>query len=450
MSLTTTMGVELTWVPQALQIALDRGAGFDPQEAPGESNLTNALAIIMRTLITAKNIPTYRNAYVDPGCVEIATKPYKKLSSLLSVYRRLNREAVAIGLTPTAEYTGGGGAHIHTGIIGDTNAERDMYVKRMMLFAAMNPWMCWATLNVVDDINAKPISREMLVPVERESLSEQDLINRVQRRERNLIEGVNELHIANIWGDTERNRYWRRIYENNVNDARTMLISARKALHALRMRLKAETDGPTNHIPVSKICYGGNKDHMVRHTRYGQNGTIEFRSFEMGDEAKLKRNIILANAICRYVERWDITEYNPNELMSGAQIRALKWSQAKAGWLGMLDTLGLDRADYREETAQIARRWRFARGEKINPTAADEHSSRAAPQTDHGQLAAMHRADREREQTVAATRAQARWERRQERGGRRPVYGPSATLDGVPVTCSLFAGRCDDSYSMAA
>lgn len=306
MSLTTTMGIELTYIPAAIQIALDRGATFEPSSAPGESALIDAFARLMSNIVKAKNIPTHKGVHTDPGCVEIPTKPYRKLTSLINVARRLRREAEALGMVTEAAYTNGGGAHIHTGLIGDSEQERQMYAKRMMLFAAMNPWLCWATLNVNDDINAKPICAHHLQQSrygEDEEESEENFIERLEFEIKHLIEEEKALHYLGAW--TNEYRQYRN--KNDVRRAQREVMEWRKLLYNYR---KVNRNKGVWNRQVSAIQYIGNKDHMVRLTTYGQYGTAEFRCFEMGDEAKLKRNIILANAICNYVERWDITKYN--------------------------------------------------------------------------------------------------------------------------------------------
>ena len=418
MSLTTTMGIELTYVPAMYQVALNRGATFEPEYAPMESDVNCALARLMQHLIRAKKIPVWGEATTDPGCVEIRTKPYRKLSTLLSIARRLRREAEELGLVVQADYSSGGGAHIHTGIIGSDNKERSMYSKRMMLFAAMNPWLAWATLNTVDDINAKPLTRQHLSRRNRYSdNNDEDTVEHCESHIKSYAHVVARetayMHRADRWCE----RVYRERGARDVLAAQTYLMMWKMRLIRLRSKsAKAETDM----LSVESIQYTGDKDDMVRITDYGDNGTIEFRCFEMGGEDKLKRNIILANAICNYVEKWDITEYNSNDVMSGEQMRAIKWSEAKRGWLNMLAMLGLDPADYRNETAQIAHRWRYSmRDYNQHPTAVDVLGALQQRTTDGREQAdlAEHEARLAAEQVA---RARARYERRQNRRAPRP------------------------------
>lgn len=357
MSLTTTMGIELTYVPKAVQIAKDRGAVFDNESAPGERDLLDGYHILMWYLVRAKKIPVY-SVSRDPGVVEIPTMPYRKISSLLSVARRLRIEAEAIGLSTELDYTGGGGAHIHTGLIGEDYEARELYKKRMALYVALNPWFTWATVGVTDYCNAAPITRAELLHEKSDGVAElRYLINNARA---DIAAGEKREH-SRI--------HYSRFHENNMLGRRSALRSLMKKLLAEIKRDEVST------TPIDTISYIGDKDHALRFTDYGDNGTAEFRCFEMGDEAKLKRNIILANAICSFVEKWEINEFNLKDVMDATQLEQVTWGQAKRGWLAMLEQLDLDPEEYREETAQLAYRWRVARELGESPCAVDESRS---------------------------------------------------------------------------
>ena len=422
MSLTTTMGVELTYVPKAVQLAINRGATFDTSSAPGESSLLDGFCHLMRHMVKIKNIPTWNGVQRDPGCIEIQTRPYKRISSLTSIARRLRIEAEALGLVTDADYTGGGGAHVHTGVIGKTEEDRKAYSKRMILFGAMNPWLGWATLSVVDDINAKPIPLERLIKRdEQDGYTEQDYINLLANARQELQGKLIRLHTTRIW----QNYFSRRDFERDIMGLQPYIRRLMKELRKRNNKLVEETT-----IPVADITFCGNKDHIMRLTDYGKYGTVEFRSFEMGDEAKIKRNLVLANAICNYCERCDITKFDINAVMTAERMRAVKWSEARAGWLGMLAQLGLDPAEYRDETAQLARRWRYSREQKVDPTAVEwVRPGRATRATDDS--VARHRDEAMEAAWRGAARARARWERRQNRRGR--VAPPTV----APDDCAL-------------
>lgn len=385
MSLTTTMGIELSYVPQAIQTAFNRGATFPTQDALGERDLINGLAKLLRHMVKTKNIPTYYEVHTDPGCVEVATKPYSKLSTLLSVARRIGREAEALGLTPSADYTGGGGAHIHTGVLGDTHAEREAYKRRMLLFAAMNPWMAWACINVVDDINAGPITRSELLGIREDDWEGDDLRDNVRRTRRLVLQYTQAAHGM----DTFRREH----YTPRLHSASRKYMQARVRLLRHEKLMKAQRGNVSTTAELSNIAGACSKDKCVRVTGYGQHGTIEFRVFEMGDEAKLRRNIFLANAVCQYVERWGITKFNISDVPTATQLWNMSWREARTGWLRMLGLLGLDPAEYREETANIARRWRHWRAENGNPAGIDTPQElRSAEQADTRDLSSVQRA----------------------------------------------------------
>lgn len=408
MSLTTTMGIELTWVPKALQIAQDRGVEWEPDDIPAERSFTAAFCTIMQKLIELKNIPI-NQCHTDPGCVEVSTRPYKRISSLISVYRRLNREATALGLVATADYTGGGGAHIHTGIpFAMHSPEWNNYTRRFALWAAQNPWVAWAFLNTVDDINAEPITLDLLMGYSRMSAAQRlrsarhDLGYYTQA----IVVDERVLHTATV----QANAY--RVAEKMRGIARYQRerITIRKTI----MRLSVATSEGTRR-PISTIDFTGNKDYMVRVAGYGPNGTVEFRCFEMGDEAKIKRQIVFANAVCSYVERMECTDFDTAECFTQDQLNRMPWSVRRASFLAMLDSLGLDRTEYRRELVQIALRMRCQRP---LPRAAVRRAE-AAYSSDEG-----HDAD-----LAAASRAQARHERRQARRGRRSADATLAELD---------------------
>src|ERR1700743_2836897 len=380
MSLTTTMGLELTYVPEAVQIALNRGikATPDQMEYNGERDLLDGFQRLLKLLCEAKKIPLYGYEGVkrDPGVVEVVTRPSRKLSTLLSVARRVTREANAIGLSDYEAYTGGGGCHIHTGIIGDTSEARRQYTGRMVAFIAQNPAFAWATLDIVDDINAKPITRERLTPdpgnnLYRERANMEELI---RDQIRTIHSYSNDLHPHGHLSAFTRER----IEHYHIREVARMW-KTKKRLRDLNKKIAAMANGKTL-MPVEDINWEtiSDKHHVVRVTAYGNHGTIEFRSFEMGEEAKLKRNIILANAICRYVEKQTYTEFDLLSVPKANDMRATKWSEARRQWLELLAKLGLDPRESRDETAQIARRWRayrdsageFKRGD--NPTAVDK------------------------------------------------------------------------------
>lgn len=374
MSLTTTMGMELTYVPAAVQVAINRGAKFKPCEAEhnGETQLIKGYVSLLNSLVQAKKIPVYSGAHHDPGVVEIATKPYAKLSTLLSVARRIGREATALGLSPKEVYSGGGGCHIHTGVIGATQDERAAYIKRMFVFMAQYPAFAWATSSTGDDINATPIPRQLIMGGTETDTQDTliELENSFLMYQADIIRNTNALHMADSWAYDSDKRYHALNHERYTKN----LNKIRRKLAAARARAKVATSKTPTVIPLETVTFDGGKTYVIRSTYYGKQGTIEFRSFEMGSEAKLKRNIILANAICRYVEKQTYTTFDASTIMDAKQMHAMKWSEAKAQWLGLLVKLGLNPNEYREDTAQLAIRWRAYR-----PSLGEDYSQGSNP-----------------------------------------------------------------------
>jgi hypothetical protein len=367
MKLVTTMGMELTYVCAAVQVALNRGAKFTPDAAEyhGETALLEGFQRLLLSLVSAKGIETYNGVQSDPGVVEVPTKPYTKMADIIRVARALRKEAEAIGLSVHEEYTGGGGAHIHTGLIGKTETERVNYARRMMVWAAQNPWFAWATLDVIDEKNARPIPRHKLLEGDDQNLTErlEAATNSLAMAQRNAVGYTEQMHA--FWKDDE----WRRDrYERYAVTEQRDAMRYRKEVITLRRLLAAQKSGDLRDI--TSIEFRGGKGYMFNRTFIGGPGTIEFRSFEMGYEDKLKRNIILANAVCKYVAAQTYTTVDVTTVMTGEVMKAMTWSAARKGWLDMLATLGLDPMDFREETARIAQRWRFYRTIQKNPTSA--------------------------------------------------------------------------------
>src|SRR5574340_1006465 len=274
------------------------------------------------------------------------------MSQLLSVYRRLNREATALGLISTADYTGGGGAHIHTGIPYRGGKERATYVNHFVLWGAQNPWVAWAFLNVVDDINAEPITLDGLIGQSPGSELE-GLRDEFEYATHAVNVYTKELHDA-------RNREIRSISNcvKRVEFKQRYRMGLFKRIKLLERAKSAIT------VPLSRVYAPACKDLMLRETSYGKNGTIAFRCFEMGDEAKIKRQIIFANAVCDYVDKMTCTEFAVTTCYTQEQLDRMPWSKRRAGFLTMLDSLGLDRTEYRRELVQIALRMRYQRAEK--------------------------------------------------------------------------------------
>lgn len=380
--LATTMGIELSYVPAVIQTLYDQDVHFDesrenenysPQE---ERAVCRGLAQALRLLLDRRGIK-HHDCHDDCNCVEVSTNPYRSAEKLINTARKVRIEAERIGLYPSLPYTIGGGAHIHTGIIGRDKKERKAYSCRMFVFAAKNPWLCWAFAHPNDDINSLPLHRECLT--DRNTLAES-----IRLCQQEIEDRINEIVRLQRQLHKNRNKYF--IYDNYYLGAlaynRERLIEHKKILRNLKAKVVEN-----NIISLGRIYPTFDKDHVLRLTSYGKHGTIEFRAFEMGDEDQLLRQIKVADAIVRYVSQQTYTEVDINELPTAADLQAMTARDRRRGFVTMLRTLGLRPQDYREESARITARARLERAE----------------------------------QAVSDTtviRAQARWQRRQRRHSR--------------------------------
>lgn len=444
MKLATTMGVELTYVPAALQILADEGITLPDNYGGPQHDLTSGFVGLMRRIVEHKNIPTYRGVLSDPGVVEIPTKPYQKLSELMTVIRSLNKEAENIGLLPGAQFQSGGGAHIHTGTVGKTPEARYDYARRAIIFASMNPWLAWATAGTGDDINSQPIPRHMLRNVASLREVQNDIANYEQEISiyKTRIAGFEkQAHEAkDEYVRTHYNRY-RESDVRRIKGFRKMIIELRKT------EAKLLTENATPVVLIDQLNIGTGKGYMFNYTGH----TVEMRCFDMGDASYLKKNILLANAIVKYVSKQDYTEINLDWLPTGEQIRNMTWRQARMGFVGMLHTLGLNPDDWREYVAQIAIRWRMAKINGMKP-----NSCALAP-TDVGPTRAQEiAATAERFANRARNRAIARHDRnvaRRERIAARLAYREALAAGLITQASTVMpepAGEVDEAAAIEA
>jgi len=384
MKLATTMGVELTFSPAILDRQIKR---FKGEKVFGkaachvnDSDLCSAFATMLRRVLEHKKIPHY-GCSMDPSVVEVPTKPYINSAKLHSAMRRIMREASMMDLNPVVDWMAGGGAHIHTGVLfGRDRNKREAYKARMNAFAAMNPWLAWAHLNVVDDINAEPMSTQTLFS-RANGWNEEDLERMIQGSRDNVIQYTNHAHAV-----TQNERY-RRMYLRDAEACRSDMARWRLKLHRMRSH--------GGKVAIDVLAQNIGKGNAIRFTGYGSYGTIEFRFFEMREDASaLLKHIMLTNAIVEYVRDSDMTHVNKSDLFTKAQLDSMPYSVRKAGFHRMLRTLGIDPADYRSETVQMALRMRHK---------AEERRQTAREQAAY--IAEQQRASEERAQLIAARQA---------------------------------------------
>ncbi|HWG89153.1 MAG TPA: hypothetical protein VN679_15315 [Candidatus Acidoferrales bacterium] len=361
--LNTTMGIELTFMPPCLQEMVEAinpecDREVDDVVHPFACNhICSGYALVLGKVMQARNIPTWDGVKTDPGCVEVPTKPYGTLNGLVKASRQIWKCASSIGLVPKLDSFNGGGAHIHTGIMGKTPEQRVEYVGRMALFAAQNPWLSWAFVGLVDDINAEPIAMRHIVCVE--PTTREQLQDMIAERKASLATHELLLHgkdgcFSGAMGYSKRLRC-----QAKIDSSRAHLMRAKLALHRFRDSELAVTD-------LRMPRHG--KDNVMRWADYGPNGTIEFRAFEMPEDiATLTRYIKLADAIVGYVAQQSWTHVALPEIPTNEQQKAMTWRQRRDGFNAMLVKLGLNPADYKAERVQIALRMRFYRPKPVAP-----------------------------------------------------------------------------------
>jgi hypothetical protein len=97
------------------------------------------------------------------------------------------------------------------------------------------------------------------------------------------------------------------------------------------------------------------KDYILRSTHYGEQGTVEFRAFEMPElQVTLHKYVYLVDSIVKHVSGQTYTQLRKCDIPTKADIERMPYSKRKAGFHGMLRMLGFDPSDWREETVHMA------------------------------------------------------------------------------------------------
>lgn len=347
----TTMGIELTFMPPAMQDiinAINPEGDREPDEILSE-NAQNSMCkayvgVLGKLLIERK--AAFHDVSNDPGCVEVPTKPYTTLNGLAKACKAIWKCADHLGLVPRLESFNGGGAHVHTAILGKTREDRQQYVARMAVFANRNPWLSWAFLGVVDDINAEPIVWTKIVSGRQ--VTREQLTHRIDQYRNQIGTLTAELHEASNWESSWEQR-WHIM----------QMDECRRLMNAAKLRLHRFVD---NGLALTDFEMPNGKSLCMRHAPYGPSGTIEFRAFEMPDTCdELAKRINLCNAIVAHVRDQTYTSVAINTLFNKEQHDALTWRQRRDGFNAMLSDVGLDPADYKAERVQIALRMRYYR-----------------------------------------------------------------------------------------
>lgn len=158
MNLSTTMGIELTYIPNILQmIADDFENGVDLAEDMEDTFLYAKRREFQKALRNKGFLQNFVRVGEDPGVVEVPTKPFKKLESLLKVAATATKTAKEVGMSPKLPYQTGGGAHIHMGMKDSPQSPRhEQRANALKKLVAEYPVMSWAFVDLSDDINATP------------------------------------------------------------------------------------------------------------------------------------------------------------------------------------------------------------------------------------------------------------------------------------------------------
>lgn len=363
MKLVTTMGVELTFVPAVHErIFVATKGKVNSTKAHAEGYLLEFLCTAMKQGLQANNIPHFK-CHVDPGCVEVPTKAYSTARTLGNAIRRIRALAKQCDTVPTASYTIGGGAHIHTGVLGETDEQRAIYKSAFALWAYNNPWMAWAFAGINDASNANPISYNEVLGQEE---AVEDLIARYEYEYGEYkAERHNAAHATKIAHEIGTDEFILRHYMRRADESRKWCVRHRSNMLKLAQKIldyyMSDAENPPT-IPYKKVMRQQTKNTFIRHTSYGKQGTVEFRCFLMPKDTKgHDKHIALVNAICQRV--WDQARACVDGMLPRPQKINLnmKYSEAAKGFNNMLAELNLNPADYRRERVNIALRMRYQR-----------------------------------------------------------------------------------------
>lgn len=362
MKLVTTMGIELTYMPliwdwmfEQYGKAYAKKNGHKPTDdakietvVQGRGNDVNGAAYKMRTVFDLRNIQM-NNVGIDPDCVEISTKPYSELDSLMRRARVVQEYAADFDLVPELERFNGGGAHIHTGTeFIKSEHQRERYIKRMMVFVAQNPWITWAFVGLADNTNAEPLTQDVLkmrnIPQSLKGLKFQ-----LELEMNNLIENTNRLHLASEWKNHWRRTYWSNYISINVAQIQSLKKSIAFHDHGI----------PCTKFSLLGVVPNTSKDYALRYA--ADIGTVEFRVFEMpGDVEDLSRYIRFCDAVCRHVAAQNYASFDASLIPENASAARLIPLEARLeGFRNMLLTLGLDPSEFEQESAQIEGRFKY-------------------------------------------------------------------------------------------
>ena len=141
MQLSTTMGMELTYIPTFLQAAADENISEWVLNDLEIDLLELKVDVFKKALKNKGILKNFTTVYTDPGVVEAPTKPFLDSDELLHLVRQTHAVAKQVGLSPKLDYSTGGGAHIHMGLPHGRNSSelRENYRTELLNLVSKYP-----------------------------------------------------------------------------------------------------------------------------------------------------------------------------------------------------------------------------------------------------------------------------------------------------------------------
>lgn len=358
--LATTYGIELTYVPAYMDELVENAKSLGVTATTHFAN--NApLATTLKKVLDKHEVEFY-NCTNDPECVEVPTKPYNSVHKLRRNVRQITYFAKQLGLTPKARYTIGGGAHIHCAIPYSSNwRETDVrytyFAQVMQVWATKNPWMTYAFAGCNDDGNANPLVLDDITQANTHYYR-QRLKQEQERLAGNRLALVHYERILHEAGATPSRK---RTAARGIAESQEYIQQSIKEV----ARYKAIINSDTSFVPSKQVSFHEVKNRNI----VKRNGTMEWRCFVMPRHATgHEKHLAIVDKIVRFamsgadtmmetgIDTLDMRGAYTKEALEKMTLR-----QAQVGLNKMLDSLGLDREDYKDYYRNMTLRFWLAR-----------------------------------------------------------------------------------------
>ena len=369
--LISTMGIELTFVPGLTDAIIEQVPSLSDYDKRHIGQMMDGtrgyMYQILQMVLREKKVEVFEVS-TDPDCVEVPTNPFSSGVKLMESVRAVHKAAEICQLYPYSTFTRGGGAHIHVGKVGNTISEKKAVVAHAQAWLAANPWFAWAHAIYNDSSNANPLCKEDLVIKTNPHKRYEDAFIEMRRAEReitaaknSLLSAERDMHTAHGWEVEQRvpdyydAEYYRRsMMRAQIGFARTV-VACVEALAQWQRAMENDTALRTTCI---NTWTSKNKAIVDRAD------TLEFRCYKMPWDANgHKKQIALTDAIIRVaVQRAKETDKLSYNMLTAVEINSMKYKEAARGFNSMLEELGFDREDFKEERVNIALRFRKLRG----------------------------------------------------------------------------------------